>query len=51
MKPGWMRAKAFGVVARGRSVEGGLGAGGLKGTGYCVTEDRDGLCFSICMAR
>ena len=51
MKPGWMRAKALGVVARGRSVECELGAWGLKGTGYRVTENRDGLCISICMAR
>ena len=51
MKPGWMRAKALGVVARGRSVECGLGAWGLEGTGYRVTENRDGLCISICMAR
>ena len=51
MKPGQMHAKALGVVARGRSVEGELGAWGLKGTGYYVTEDRGGLCFSICMAR
>ena len=35
----------------GRSVECGLGAWGLKGTGYRVTENRDGLCISICMAR
>ena len=51
MKPEGMRAKARGVVARGRSVECELGAWGLKGTGYRVTENRDGLCISICMAR
>ena len=31
MKPGRMRAKALGVVARGKSVEGELGAWELKG--------------------
>ena len=31
MKPGRMRAKALGVVARGRSVKCELGAWGLKG--------------------
>ena len=51
MKAGRMPAKAFGVVARGRSVECELGAWGLTGTGYRVTENRDGLCISICMAR
>ena len=51
MNPGWMRAKTLGVVARGRSAECELGAWGLKGTGYGITEDRDGLCISICMAR
>ena len=51
MKPGGMRVKALGVVARGRSVECELGAWGLEGTGYRVTENRDGLCISICMAR
>ena len=51
MKPGGMRAKALGVVARGRSVECELGAWGLEGTGYRVKENRDGLCISICMAR
>ena len=39
------------VLARGRSVECELGAWGLTGTGYRVTENRDGLCISICMAR
>ena len=43
--------EVLGVVARGRSVECELGAWGLKGTGYRVTEDRVGLCVSICMAR
>ena len=51
MKAGRVRAKALGVVARGRSVECELGAWGLEGTGYRVTENRDGLCISICMAR
>ena len=51
MKPGRMRAKALGVVARGRSVECELGAWGLKGNGYRETGDMDGLCASICMAR
>ena len=47
MKAGRMRAKALGVVARGRSVECELGAWGLKGTGYRVTENRDGLCVLV----
>ena len=51
MKAGRVRAKALGVVSRGRSVECELGAWGLEGTGYRVTENRDGLCISICMAR
>ena len=51
MKAGRMRAQALGVVARGRSVECELGAWGLTGTGYRVSENRDGLCISICMAR
>ena len=51
MKAGRMRAQALGVVTRGRSVECELGAWGLTGTGYRVTENRDGLCISICMAR
>ena len=45
------RAKALGVGARGRSGDmASLGAWELKATGYCETEDRDGLCVSICTA-
>ena len=51
MKAGRMRVQAHGVVARGRSVECELGAWGLTGTGYRVTENRDGLYISISMAR
>ena len=42
LKAGRVRAKALGVVTRGRSVECELGAWGLKRTGYRVTENRDG---------
>ena len=50
MKPGRMRAKALGVVARGRSVECELGAWGLKGNEVSGNRDRGGMCVSICVA-
>ena len=44
------RAKALGVVARGRSVDASTARGSSKVTRYRETEDRDGMCVNICAA-